>query len=354
MARPIPIPDRTTPPEKDILDGIEDIWTPAAQMATVGIFILLFGACLYLARPVLLPVVGAIVIGTTLAPVVKAAARYGASPWLTTAVLALALLAIAGAAATFLAQPVTDWVARAPEIGAALREKLYVLDRPLAALRDLKQALLSSGEPAVAVETSQLGIVTPVVAYLTPALLQLLLFFVTLIFFLGAQMDFRRYVVSFFGTREGKLRFIRITNDVEQHLGKNLITVTVINSCLGAAVAVGAWLFGLPSPPLFGIVAAVLNFIPYIGAGCTTLILFAVGVVSFPSFGMAIAAPAAFVALATVEGQFMDLGAHGHLSCRPAHHDRICHPASSFPAGAEQVACVNCGAGAHAELFCLP
>jgi predicted PurR-regulated permease PerM len=217
----------------------------------------------------------------------------------------VALLAIAGTAATFLAKPITDWVARAPEIGAALHAKLYVLDRPLAALRELKEALLSTGGPAVAVETSQLGMVTPVVAYLTPALLQMLLFFVTLIFFLGAQMDFRRYVVSFFRTREGKLRFIRITNDVEQHLGKYLVTVTVINSCLGAAVAVGAWLFGLPSPPLFGIVAAVLNYIPYIGAGCTTLILFAVGIVSFPSFGMAIAAPAAFVALATVEGQFI-------------------------------------------------
>jgi predicted PurR-regulated permease PerM len=305
MPRPTPINEATTSPEKDVLEKVEDIWTPAAQMATVGIFILLLGACLYAARPVLLPVVAAIVIGMTLAPLVKAAARYGASPWLTTAVISVALFAGIGAAATLLAAPVTSWVARAPEIGAALREKLYVLDRPLAALRELQEALMPSAAPSVAVEPSQLGLVTPVLALVTPAVVQLVLFFVTLIFFLAAQMDFRRYVVSFFATRDGKLRFIRITNDVEEHLGTYLVTVTVINFCLGGVVALGAWLFGFSSPILFGLMAAVLNYIPYLGAGCTTLILFAVGLVSFPSFAMAIAPPAAFVAVATVEGQFI-------------------------------------------------
>ena len=152
---------------------------------------------------------------------------------------------------------------------------------------------------------SQLGIVTPVLAFLTPAVLQLVLFFVTLIFFLAAQMDFRRYVVSFFNTREAKLRFIRIAGDVEQHLASYVAVVTVINSCLGVAVAIGAWAFGFPSPILFGLLAAVLNYIPYIGPACFTAVLFAVGLVSFPSFAMAVIPPAAFVGLATVEGQFI-------------------------------------------------
>jgi predicted PurR-regulated permease PerM len=298
--------------DKEFLDSVEDIWTPAAQMATVGIFILLLGACLYFARPILLPVVAAMVIGTTLAPLVKTAARYRASPWLTAGVIAVVLLAAVGTAVTFLAKPVTDLVSRAPEIGATVKQKLYVLDRPLAAIRELQDVLLPTGGPAVSVESSQLGMVTPVLAFVTPAVLQLVLFFVTLIFFLAAQIDFRRYVVSFFRTREGKLRFIRIAGDIEQHLASYLVTVTVINICLGAAVAAGAWLFGLPSPALFGILAAVLNYIPYLGAACTTVILFGVGLVSFPSFALAVIAPAAFVALATVEGQFITPAVLGH------------------------------------------
>ena len=69
--------DQGDPPEP--LESTEDIWTVAAHMATVGIFVLLLGLCLYFLRPVLLPVVAALLIGTTLAPIVKAAARAGLS-----------------------------------------------------------------------------------------------------------------------------------------------------------------------------------------------------------------------------------------------------------------------------------
>ena len=291
--------------DEDSPESVEDIWASAAQMATVGIFVILLVTCLYVGRAILLPIVAAVVIGTTLAPLVKAAARCRASPWLTAGVLALALVAATGAAATFLAKPATDWIARAPEIGATIKQKLYVLDRPLAAMLELQEVLLPSGRNAVAVEPSQLGIVTPVLAFVTPAVLELVLFFVTLIFFLATQMDFRRYMVSFFTTRDAKLRFIRITSAIEQNLVSYLVTVTVINVCLGAAVAIGAWLFGFPSPILFGILAAVLNYIPYIGAACMTVILFGLGLVSFPSLAFALAPPAAFVALATIEGQFI-------------------------------------------------
>jgi len=291
--------------DEDSPESVEDIWASAAQMATVGIFVILLVTCLYVGRAILLPVVAAVVIGTTLAPLVKAAARCRTSPWLTAGVLALALVAGTGTAATFLAKPVTDWIARAPEIGATIKQKLYVLDRPLAAMRELQEVLLPSGGNAVAVEPSQLGIVTPVLTFVTPAVLELVLFFVTLIFFLATQMDFRRYMVSFFTTRDAKLRFIRITSAIEQNLVSYLVTVTVINVCLGVAVAVGAWLFGFPSPILFGILATVLNYIPYIGAACMTVILFGVGLVSFPSLAFALAPPAAFVALATIEGQFI-------------------------------------------------
>jgi predicted PurR-regulated permease PerM len=289
-------------------ESIDDIWASAGQMATVGIFVILLGACLYICRSILLPVSAAVVVGTTLAPIVKAAARYRASPWLATAVLGGLLLAGTGTAVTFLAKPVDEWIAKAPEIGASIRDKLYVLDRPFAALRELKASvpLLGGGNAnTVTVEPSQLGIVSPVLAFVTPAAMELVLFFVTLIFFLGAQMDFRRYMVSFFTTREAKLRFIRITADIEQNLASYLLVVTVINWCLGAIVAFGAWLFGFPSPILFGIMAAVLNYIPYLGAACTTVILFGVGLVTFPSVAYAFIPPAAFVVLGTIEGQFI-------------------------------------------------
>ena len=172
---------------------------------------------------------------------------------------------------------------------------------------------MPSAGDSVVVEQSQLGMVTPVIAFVTPAAAQLTLFFVTLIFFLATQIDFRRYMASLFSGRDAKLRFIRITNDIEEQLASYVAVVTIINFGLGLAVAAGAWLFGFPNPIIVGVLAAVLNYIPYLGAACMTLILFGVGLITFPSLGYALVPPAAFVALATLEGQFvtpMVLGRH--------------------------------------------
>jgi predicted PurR-regulated permease PerM len=281
------------------------IWDSAAQVATVGIFVLLLGACLYFCRPILLPIMAALVIGTTLAPIVKGAARYGVPPWATAAIIVILLTATAAIAATLIAAPIASWIGRAPEIGAAIKEKLYVLDRPLSALRDLRDVLLPPAGPPVAVEPSQLSMVTPVLSFVTPAVAQMVLFVVTLTFYLASQIDIRRYLASFFATRAAKLRFIRIGNDIEHNLASYLAIVTVINFSVGMLAGLGAWLFGLPNPVILGILTTVLNYIPYIGPACMTLILFAVGLVSFPSLGYALAPPAAFVALATIEGQFL-------------------------------------------------
>src|SRR5947209_10922763 len=131
------------------LESIEDIWTVAARVATVGIFVLLLGMCLYFCRPVLLPVVAALVIGTTLAPIVKGAARHRISPWATAIALGALLLAVAAIAVTLLAEPVSEWIARAPDIGTTIKQKLYVLDRPLGALRELQEVLLPSSGTTV-------------------------------------------------------------------------------------------------------------------------------------------------------------------------------------------------------------
>jgi predicted PurR-regulated permease PerM len=70
-------------------------------------------------------------------------------------------------------------------------------------------------------------------------------------------------------------------------------------------VATGAWLFGFPNPIILGILAMVLNYVPYIGPACMTLILFGVGLVTFPSLSYALIPPAALVALTTIEGHLL-------------------------------------------------
>src|SRR5262249_52831722 len=204
------------------VESVADAWTSAAEAATIGIFLLLLGAGLYACRPILLPIFAAFVIGTTLAPIVRGAARHGVSPWVTAAALAAVLVVGAAIAVTLLAQPLSEWISKAPAIGETIRHKLYVLERPLAAARELQDVLLPSAGKSVAVEPSQLGMVTPVLAFVTPTVIEFILFFVTLIFFLAVQIDFRRYLVSLFVKRDAKLRFLRIARDVETNLASYL------------------------------------------------------------------------------------------------------------------------------------
>jgi predicted PurR-regulated permease PerM len=285
------------------VESVGVIWRSASQVATIGIFVLLLGAALYFCRPLLLPVLTAMLMGATLSPIVKLAARYGVSPSITALLITLLLIGAVALAVTLLAAPVAELVGRAPDIGATIKQKLYVLDRPLAAWHELQEVLKpSAANPVVAVESSDLSVVAPVVAFVTPALAQIVLFLATLLLFLAVQGDFRRSIVLLFAERDDKLRVLRIVNDVEYNLGSYVAVVTVINVVLGTIVALGAWAFGLPSPLLLGIMAGIFNYIPYIGPGAMAIILLGVSLITFPTLSYALLPPACFVALATIEG----------------------------------------------------
>jgi predicted PurR-regulated permease PerM len=285
------------------VENVTNVWLSAGQAANIGIFLILFGAFLYIGRAILLPILAASIVALTLAPLVKAAKRRGISPWLTSVVIVVLGLGILGLVATLLAGPVSEWIGRAPEIGATIKDRLAVLDRPLASLHELQTAL--AGADGVNVNTPTSSIVLPVVAFVTPAVGELLLFFGTLLFFLIGQIELRTSLVSLFGNRDTKLRFLKIMRDIERNLAGYLTVVTIINAALGTVVAIGTWLIGYPNPVIFGILAALLNYVPYVGPGIMVIVLFGVGLVSFPFIAHAVIAPIGFIALTALEGHLV-------------------------------------------------
>src|SRR5262249_56105905 len=74
---------------------------------------------------------------------------------------------------TTAAGPVAALVGRAPEIGAAIKEKLYVLDWPLSALRELQNAIAPGDPNVVKVERGWAELFAPEVGFVTPAASQL-------------------------------------------------------------------------------------------------------------------------------------------------------------------------------------
>ena len=144
---------------------VRRMWASAGRAATIGIFLVLFGAVLYVARPILMPFLGAAVVASTFAPLIKRAKGFGISPWIT-AVLVVALFSIVVvAAATVMAGPVRDWIARAPEIESTVARAFSTLAEPLAALRSVENALTGTTATTVSVAPSPSNVIIPVIAF---------------------------------------------------------------------------------------------------------------------------------------------------------------------------------------------
>ena len=283
------------------LDSKTNIWVSAGQGAIVGIFLLLFGAFLYVGRAILLPIFAAAVLALTLAPVIKTAKRFGIPTWLSAIVILLFGVGAVSLAAMALARPVSEWIARGPEIIATIRDKLAVLDQPMAALRQLEGSLFGD-KAGLNVNMPASTVVIPVVAFLTPAAGELVLFFTMLLFFLVGEIELRNQLVALFGHRDSKLRFLKIMRDIERNLAAYLAVVTTVNIGVACIVSLGAWLIGFPNPLIFGFLAGLFNYVPYIGPAIMVVVLFGVGLVTFPSLTHALIAPLGLVALTTLEG----------------------------------------------------
>jgi predicted PurR-regulated permease PerM len=277
-----------------------------SQYAIIGIFIILLTALLSYGRGVFLPVTLALVIGTILAPLTNLAARGRVPHAASAAILVLGFIGILSAIIVWLADPVRDWIGRAPEIGANLREKLTIFDTPIEALNRLREAMGAAPAQSKTIAFDfNASLLQPALASLTPAVGQLLIFFGTLFFFLAHRNRLKDRIVRFGGARESRLRAIRIWNEVEGSLATYIATVAGINAVVGILVAVVCYFVGLPSPLVWGVLAFVLNFVPYIGPATVILTLLGVGLVTFPSFYQALIAPLVFVGMSTIEGQFV-------------------------------------------------
>lgn len=296
----------TAPGLRDVqpLADAATFWRGAAQAATIAMAIILFGAFLYFARSLLVPLLAALVVSLTVGPIAGRVSRRRVPDWVSALAIVLLLAAFLYGAIAVLAQPVSDFMARSSEVGDIIRDRLSYLDRPLATLRELQGAVPGEGE-TVTVAVNQTSILGSAVMVITPAALGLLLFFTTLFFFLIGRKPMRRYVVNLFTTRDSRLRALRIVNDIEDNLSRYLVTVTGINAGLGIVTTAATWAMGLPSPLLWGALAFTLNYIPYAGPAIMYVILFVVGLLTYPTLIGALVPPVFYMGLTLVEGQFL-------------------------------------------------
>jgi predicted PurR-regulated permease PerM len=98
---------------------------------------------------------------------------------------------------------------------------------------------------------------------------------------------------------------LAVIEKVRSEVGRFYVTTALINVGLGIVTSLVMMACGMPNPFLWGTMAAVLNFIPYVGATTTLIVVTIVAIISFDGVGHAIAVAASYLALATIEGQFV-------------------------------------------------
>jgi predicted PurR-regulated permease PerM len=273
--------------------------------ALVALLVIAVVTVLYFAKAFFLPIVLAFIVGTMLSP----AAGYLERHRIPRSVSAVLIVALACAGLAFIvgliASPVMEWSTRLPELGALLKEKMHLFDRPLALWQQLQGMLGGSELPSGSFQMPKFEWVQPTFEFLSPTFTEFLLFAATLILFIASWRDLRRALIMTFGDRDSRLRALRILNEIEGSLGGYLLMVTAINLGVGAATGIICAATGMPNPAGLGALAATLNFFPIIGPVATFVILTAVGIMSFSTLSGGMLAPLAFVGLTFLEGHFV-------------------------------------------------
>ncbi len=135
--------------------------------------------------------------------------------------------------------------------------------------------------------------------------ISVVLFLILLYFLLAYDEVFLSKLIKMMPRLEDKKRAVAIAHEIESHISRYLLTITLINSGLGLAVGTTVGLLGLSNPIMWGVLVAVLNFVPYLGALTGILCMTIGAILSYDSLGYAMIFPAVYLFIATIEGNLI-------------------------------------------------
>lgn len=311
-----PAPPPGTEPRPNLKELAKFFQGPQAvgAMAVTGLFLLAFVAFLHLAQAILLPVVLALLFYFLLKPVVVALHRLRIPRAIGAVLVITVLLGAIFYGLSTLQQPATQFLNDdVPKGLDKIEEKARELTRRLERATQ-RQAPPDPALGAIrAPERSVLDgfkvhelLLSSTTLINTAAFLTGLLETIVLLFFLLAAGDrFLETLVGALPGQTGKDEAVAIVNDVQRSISRYLSTITVINVGVGLLVAATMLLLGMPNPILWGVVAGVLNFMPYFGPLIVFTVLVIAGLLSFESVGAALLPCGVYLALHAVESNLL-------------------------------------------------
>ena len=299
-------------------------------------------AALYFGQEVLIPITLAVMLSFVLSPVVNLLQKLRL--WRAPAVIltVLAALGVLGLVGTLIGSQAASLTANAPEYAKTIEAKVQgVQGFAVAQLASVTKQLgggkparaavgpspaptLGVGQPTAAGgvrkpvpvhvvqdSASPLVIAKTVLAPILGPLETTVIVLIVAIFVLMQKEDLRDRFIRVFGSSDLH-RTTRAMDDAGQRLSKYFLSQFAVNTAFGVVIGLGLWAIGIPSPAMWGIMAGLLRFVPYIGSLLAAIAPAALGAAVDPGWGMAIEVIALFFVVEPFTGYVIEPLLYGH------------------------------------------
>src|SRR5215213_7615684 len=299
-------------------------------------------ATLYFGREIFVPVALAILLSFVLAPLVGLLQRLRLPRGLSVVIAVVAAFALIFALGSLLATQLTQLAGDLPRYQSTISEKIQsfrdttagrgTLERASGMLKDLSKELDKPNDgskpslipgaksPAplspVPVEVRQPdpGALESLRSLISPLLHPLAttgIIIIFVIFILLQREDLRNRLIRLAGSHDLQ-RTTAALDDAAARLSRLFLIQLLLNGSFGLVIGIGLWLIGVPSPILWGILAAVLRFVPYIGAAIAAAFPLALAVAVDPSWTMLLWTLALFLVVEPLVGHVVEPMVYGH------------------------------------------
>lgn len=278
----------------------------AVRLALLFIGAVIFVAVLKLGQAIFAPVGLAIVVGLVFGPITERFEAWGIRPALSAGFAVLIFLALIAASILLFSVPLAEWVGRWPAIWQRLQTELLNWREPLETLTTVQEEIDSAlgGDQVMEVEVQDSSQVIDA-ALIAPAVIgDILIFLASLYFYLATRDNIRTSILSVIVSRKLRWRTAHVFTGIETKVSRFLLSVTMLNAVVGVAVTIITFLFGMPSPLLWGVIAAILNYIPYVGQAVMIGILLLVGFATQSDLLVIVGPVLCYMAINLIEGQF--------------------------------------------------
>jgi predicted PurR-regulated permease PerM len=298
--------------------NVELLVLRSAQVAVIVMGFVTVVFTLHAGEYILAPASLGIVLGLMLGPVATRLEKRGLRPGISASLVVVLFIIAIGIFAAVVAAPLSIWLSRLPQLWSNLQLQLSELKAPLDALKSVRDQLreLTGGEGLMVSVDEGVGVER--MAFLAPAFIaQILIFFACLYFFVATRNQTRSAILKLCLDRRLRWRVSHIFRDVEQMVSRYLLSITVINLLEGIAVGIALYLIGIPSAALWGALAALTNFVVFIGPIVMVVILFLVGLAEFDTLTGSLLPVAVYLGINVIEAQFVTPMVIGRTTFRP-------------------------------------